>query len=938
MGEMKTFPIVPAARWKRIEDVFLGALAVDAGERERFVMNACGDDAGLRAEVAALLANAEDAPSYVGDIVASSIGAFADGTSPLVDRQLGPYRLLSLIGEGGMGAVYLAERSDAEFRRHVAIKVLREGLASRDAIARFRDERQILADLDHPGIVRLIDGGTSDGMPYLVMEKVDGVSITHHAERLSIRERIALVRPACAALAYAHGRNVVHRDIKPSNILVTSDGAVKLVDFGIAKLLDATEREARTKTGAALLTPEYASPEQACGDPVTPATDVYSLGAVIYDLLTGRPPVQLRGGPLAIVKAICEEEPPLPSTVAPGITRELDHIVMKAMSKEPAHRYASIEDLDRDLERFLDDRPISASPPSWLRFARRRAVKWKFGLAALVLAAGVATVAIFRTHDAVTAPRDMQRLTQQLGTISAARFAHDGSIYYAARWGGGPRSIYRMTLDEPAREVVRDADLLAISPRGDLATLRDVKLAGVGAGFAMTRTGRLVRTDAQGQTQRELATDVISADWSGDELAITRFIPGRSTNGNGSRGVVEWPIGSVVYEMPNTDLAFVRVSPDGTRIAVLEGGALRRQIVVIDRAKHVTKVGTMHDISGLAWSDDGELLVADATNQGDRCVHAVALDGTRRLVQCSTGTLTLLDIDRSGRVLVSSTRGDGRILLKAPGSTEEREVQSQTTDVLYDVTPDGKRIVFGTGSLDGPLYVRDVDGPPKRIGTGRGVAISPDGAWVASDDLAHHHHLTPTGPGREIEQMPPPGVKMVLGFLGGWSPDGKVLYSGCVISEKEHATCTFTPDGRSALVIRGKRPASSVRMRSISPDGRWILANDNQHPLELVAVDGSSAHPLPDTSGTRNLGHEGFGDVVGWSADGKSVFVIGTGRPSKRLDVDLLNLETGEETPWKTLGPEDAGIIDYTGIIVFAGGEGYAYSYTRQLSDLYLIK
>jgi len=932
MGDPKTFPIVPVARWKRIEEVFLGALAVDARERDRFVSGACGDDAGLRAEVAALLANADAAPSYVGDIVASGISAFADGTTPLVDRQLGPYRLISLMGEGGMGAVYLAERSDAEFRRHVAIKVLRAGLASRDAIARFRDERQILADLDHPGIVRLIDGSTSDGMPYLVMEKIDGVPITRHAEGLSIRDRIALVRPACAALAYAHAKNVVHRDIKPSNILVTSDGAVKLVDFGIAKLLDATEREARTRTGAALLTPEYASPEQACGDPVTPATDVYSLGAVIYELLAGRPPLQPRGGALAMLKVISEEEPAFPSTLAPSVTRELDHIVMKALSKDPARRYASIEDLDRDLERFLEGRPISAGPPSWLRFARRPLRRWRFTFAALGLVALAIAIALRPTQYAKTRS-DMERLTQQLGSVSAGRFAPDGSILYTARWGSAPRTVYRVLTGEPAREVIANADLLAVSPRGNLAVLLDAKIAGIGA--AITQTGRLVTTDAQGQSARDVATDVISADWSGDELAITRFIPGVSTNGTGSRGLVEWPIGTVVYEKGGAHLGSIRVSRDGSRIAFLEGELLK-QLVVIDRAKRVTKVGTEHDIAGVAWTADDELWVADTMTRGDRCVNTIALDGTRQLVQCSTGTLQLHDIDRSGRVLVSSDHVDGRILLKAPGSTDEREVQWQTTDVLYDVTPDGKRIVFGT-ELDGPLYIRDVDATPIRIGTGRGVAISPDGAWVANSQPGYLR-ITPTGAGHEIQRMPPPGVKGVLAFLGGWSPDSKLLYNACVLPDGHQATCTFTTDGHGALTIRGKRPGSSIHMRSISPDGRWMLATDGTSPLELAATDGSSSHPLPDTPGMRNLGHHGFGDVAGWTADGKAVFVVNTGRKSTRLEIDRLDLESGEETPWKSLGPDDAGTVDFTGSVVFAGGEGYAYSYQRRLSDLYMMR
>src|SRR5262245_1309486 len=289
-----------AGRWKQVEALFAQASELPEPDRAKFLDTACGD-VELREEVRSLLANTQGSGAALRDVVGAAAALYADSRAH-VGRLIGPYRLSEQIGVGGMGMVFRAERDDAEFRRTVAVKIMQHELASPDAVARFRDERQILAELDHPAIVRLLDGGTTDGgLPYLVMELVSGTPITQYAREraLSLRERVELIRQVCLALASAHAKRIVHRDIKPSNVLVTADGSPKILDFGIAKLVGSeASREARTRTGAALLTPEYASPEQARGESVTAASDVYSLGAVLFELLAGRPPLALSGSPL----------------------------------------------------------------------------------------------------------------------------------------------------------------------------------------------------------------------------------------------------------------------------------------------------------------------------------------------------------------------------------------------------------------------------------------------------------------------------------------------------------------------------------------------------------------------------------------------------------------------------------------------------------------
>jgi hypothetical protein len=397
------------ARWQRIEDVFDRALAVEDAERARVLDDACAGDPELRREVASLLASAGEgaSASIRGVVAAGADRVTSDARATTVGRRFGPFRLVQLLGEGGMGAVYLAERDDAQFAQQVAIKILPNAISSPQAVARFRDERQILAALEHRNIVRLLDGGsTDDDLPYLVMEHIEGVPITAYARdhALSIRARVSLVRDVCAAIQYAHQNLIIHRDIKPSNILVDATGTPKLLDFGIAKLVapvSSFEREAKTRTGHAMFTPEYASPEQARGEAVSTATDVYSVGAVLYELVTGQPPHRGSASVLESLRVICEVDPPRPSVAAPAERRrelagDLDNNILKALHKEPARRYATIEQLSDDLGRFLAGLPVNARLATLGYRARKFAGRNKAGVIAgsLVIATLIAATVI----------------------------------------------------------------------------------------------------------------------------------------------------------------------------------------------------------------------------------------------------------------------------------------------------------------------------------------------------------------------------------------------------------------------------------------------------------------------------------------------------------------------------------------------------------------
>lgn len=390
-------------RWQRLEALFFEALDLDPAARPAFLEQSCGADGRLRQELQALLNSSDRTLADLRRPVEELAGKVIHEASP---RRIGPYQIVKLLGEGGMGLVYLASRADDQYQRLVAIKLMHAGLGrSAEMLRRFRAERQILANLDHPNIARLLDGGvTAAGAPYLVMEYVDGIPIDDYCRRhpFSTAERLQLFRTVSGAVEYAHRNLVIHRDIKPGNILVTEDGTPKLLDFGIAKLLD-PENSARTFPYTVeterLMTPEYASPEQVRGEPVTTATDVYALGVVLYELLTGQPPFRLQStSPLDVARVICEQEPVRPSTasrsnpaLSPLETRELrgdlDDIILKAMRKEPGRRYPSVAQLSEDVRCYLRGYPVEARGGARRYRAGKFIRRHKAALAAIVAGA-----------------------------------------------------------------------------------------------------------------------------------------------------------------------------------------------------------------------------------------------------------------------------------------------------------------------------------------------------------------------------------------------------------------------------------------------------------------------------------------------------------------------------------------------------------------------
>jgi eukaryotic-like serine/threonine-protein kinase len=396
------------ALWQQVKTLFDLALQHEPGRRTEFVGEVCADNPILRDELLSLLASFDRSHSFIEppSIDRPAVTDSAD-IPPFAGRRVGPYELLRVIAEGGMGTVYLAARADDQYQKRVAIKVIRAAVDRQEVVRRFRHERQMLAALSHPNIVTLLDGGTTeDGLPFLVMDYVEGLPVDEYcrARRLSIPERLRIFLGICGAVQHAHQNLVVHRDLKPSNVLVTVDGTPKLLDFGIAKLLRpefSPEPIAVTRTTERPMTLEYASPEQIKGDPITTATDVYALGVVLYQMLTGASPYAVEtGSPFELERAICEKQPDKPSAAISRsdphdrtgreLAGDLDTIVLTTLHKEPRHRYVSVERLAEDIRRHLEDRPVLARGLT-LRYRARKFVRRH---TAAVLAGGLAVVAL----------------------------------------------------------------------------------------------------------------------------------------------------------------------------------------------------------------------------------------------------------------------------------------------------------------------------------------------------------------------------------------------------------------------------------------------------------------------------------------------------------------------------------------------------------------
>ena len=799
-------------RWKRIENLLDGVLDLDPAERAGYLTRECSDDPSLIKEVLSILDAGERGGSMLErravDVAAPML--VERKLQPPIPARVGSYRIERVVGEGGMGTVYLAHRDDGEFDQRVALKVVRHGLhLDSRMVRRFRDERQILAALNHPGIARLLDGGiTDDGLPFFAMDFVDGVPIDRYCDSRgsTVDERLELFARVCDAVAHAHGKQVVHRDIKPSNILVTDAGEARLLDFGIAKLLDSTSGPADlTRRSERLLTPEYASPEQIRGEPVVVASDVYCLGVLLYELLTGqRPFTRIHRSVHELERAVLEEDPTIPSKVVRRDPRhrqlkgDLDAIVLTAMHKDPAQRYASAAELGADVRRRIAGEPVIARRASSAyrvrRWARRHRVMLSSAIVGSLAGAGlILAVAMRRERDGtgdrvlrtarIASPR---HLTNEDGLELDPAISPDGKqVAYAA----GPDSAMRI--------FVRRRD----------ETHSVMLTASLGGNH---RRPRWSPDGTRLLFQAQQAIWIIPASGGSPRRVLTAP---RDTTAVGAH--------SPAWSPDGTQLAWVAFDTVYTR--ALSGGQPR-------------PLSTMRDAHSLAWSPDGRWIAAVSGSAefvywsvGSIAPSALYLVPARcqRPTLCapvllapSTSLNTSPDWLDAARLVFVSNRSGARDLfavhIRADGTPAGQPVPLSAGQDMHTVSAaaDGRTLAYSVFRQSTNIWSLDISSNrPRRIAeatrvtTGQqtieGMDLSRDGKWLAFD-------ANRTGQ-EDIYVVPSSGgeAERVIGtpsddFHPAWSPDGKTI-----------AFYTFRDGVRRAATA----PAHGGPIRLLHPNG-----------------------------------------------------------------------------------------------------------------------
>jgi hypothetical protein len=757
--------------------------------------------------------------------------------------RLGPYEVLSPLGAGGMGEVHRAR--DPRLGREVAIKVVAtDAETNPERLRRFEGEARAAGALNHPNVLSVFDTGIDCGRPYVVFELLEGETLRERLKHGALPPRKAqeCAVQICHGLAAAHAKGIVHRDLKPENLFLTRDGRVKILDFGLAKLtrtgedllgFSTQETPTVTRPGALVGTFGYMAPEQARGLLADARSDLFALGTVLYEALSGKAAF-LRATPAETISAVLTHDPgdivgaddaPLPPSLV--------QIVRRCLEKDPEERFQSARDLGFALANLSGSTSSGASGPS---VVRRRAGPFVAAGAAILLVALPAVGYLAGKRLWGRPVISFQRLTFRRGTNWNARFAPDGqTIVYGAAWEGQPIRLFSTRVDSPESRSMDlpDGDLLAISSRGELAiSLQRSALAPIGYSL-----GTLARVPLAGGAPREILENVQAADFSpdGSELAVTRAADGRVR--------LEFPIGRILVE---TDRGMLcpRVSPKRDSVAFIESDAERgdeyRGISLVDRAgnKRVLTTGWRW-LNTLAWSPGAEEVWFTASQAGPHgSLWAVNRSGRARVLARFPAFALLQDVSSTGQALVTLADIRTGVIGVRPGDLRERDLSWLEFSSAADVSIDG-RLVVGTESGEGTksqraVYLRRTDGlsPPVRLGDGFALALSPDSKWVLArpQDKTMELILLPTGPG-DSRVLSSPGIE--YGETASWAVGGKHILVTGRNANRPFRSFVMDLDGRAAAVT-----PEGVVAAAISPDGQRVAALDAAGRILLYPAAG----------------------------------------------------------------------------------------------------
>jgi serine/threonine protein kinase/Tol biopolymer transport system component len=847
--------------------------------------------------------------------------------------RLGSFEVLGPLGAGGMGEVYRAR--DTRLGREVALKVLPEALSSdRERLARFEQEARAASALNHPNIVTIHEIGREGDTTFVAMELVDGKTLRELSVPgpMPVKRVLSVASQVSEGLAKAHAAGIVHRDLKPENVMLSADGFVKILDFGLAKLMETdssggsalpTMAQPETRPGTVMGTVGYMSPEQASGEQVDYRSDQFSLGSVLYEMLTGKKPF-LRKTAAETMSAIIREEPEPATRLRPDLPLPVRWVLDRCMAKDREERYASTRDLARDLSGLRDHLSEASSGALTASPARPRP---RFSLlaaaAAVALAASLAGWLAARTFGSRSLPTpSFKRLSFQRGTIGNARFTPSGEIVYGLHLSGpgfGTQLLLARADSPQSKPFDFEGDILSISKSGELAIWQ----------VATGVTGTVAVVPMSGGAPRPLVEDVVwaSADWdpqSAADMAVVRVTGGKAR--------LEFPIGNVVAA---EGVFGVRFAPDGRELAFFsdEGDEIALRVMDRQGKKAKTLTSGWRRVEGLpCWAAGGREIWFTGSQAGEpEALWAVRRSGeVRRLIRVP-GSLELYDVAADGRALLGHHSIVSMLQGLAPGQVSEIALSWLDSSRPSDLSVDGSTVLItedGEGAGGRPsIYVRPTDGGPAvRIGEGFGVALSPDKKWVLARREENERRtfvLIPTGPG----QPRPLTFEGLDVTSAAFTPDGlRIVFD---------ATAAGQPSRLFVAELSGGKPRPvgppNVRLQPftspVSPDGRRVVA---LREGKLVALSLDGAGEPRELPGLR----AGMNRAVQWSSDGRSVYYVQ--RTPHTLKVDLYDVETGARQPWKEIPVDESTTRQF--VRVTPDGRGYVHSGIQVSSELYLLE
>ena len=943
-------------RWQIVEQIFHEALRRKPEERVSFLQQTCSGDASLIGEVNSLLTSCGEDDSFFEES-ASTLAAEMFGD--VVGETIGRYEVLSELGSGGMGTVYLAQ--DARLGRKIALKLLPPQFTNdEDRLRRFQKEARAASALNHPNILTVHEVEQKAGLHYIATEFVDGVTLRQHMnnQRMNLGEVLDVATQVASALKAAHAAGITHRDIKPENIMIRSDGYIKVLDFGLAKLTENESAPAPSETnpGVVMGTPRYMSPEQARGLDVDLRTDIFSLGTVIYEMITGRLPFEGETT-TDVLAALVKDEPKSMRTSVPELPVEFEQVVSKALVKDRDLRYQTIAEFLSALQGLKDniksgalvnandgslDAPTiktrtATDPEAQHRTERLSLTKgWTLTIVlGLILAVGVVTVLSFRRRSPSLKEKiteSSRLLSNRDGFITNARFAPDGKrVIYSAGFDGKPVELFFSDGIgyETQSPGIKPAALKSVSLSGKMAVLVDFEL-NWSDGF----NGTLQILPAGGGNPEVRMENVDDAAFAPDgTFAIFRSVLGEQQ--------LEYPAGTVLYKSPGW-MSYPRFSPKGDKIAFFEHpmGDFSGSIAVFDLAsKKKTDISTdWQALKGLAWNPEtNEIWFGGSKTGKTNSINAVSLSGQVRmkLYDLPGQGARVEDISNDGRMLISQgTNHTTMVVLQ--GKSETVAVDSRFAwSTSADVSSDGKTLLFyqwgyepSDGSDVSGVYLRRLENSePVKLGPGKALALSPDGKWALALQLTKPQPqltLLSTSLG---QSKPLPNSEIKEYHYASFFPDGRrILFTG--LERREGAFIrSFVQDVNTGQV-HPLTEEGTVALR-VSPDGKRVITLQPDQTFYIQGLNGGEPKPIP--------GLERDDEPIQWSDDGRAVFVKGPGDFTTKIY--RVNLETGERQEWKDIDPSNkVGLVGLEtnpgGILITPDGKVCIYTYWILLQQI----